>query len=112
MKNRIWAAVAAVTLGTGLALAVSAPALAVNNFILEWNVPLHDSGNDYFACVHGQSYQTGVSSAVSYTNNCDVRVWVYSSAGSAAQCISPNSSQGVNFSWVGRVWISENPDNC
>jgi len=110
MRKRLSAIIIAVIFGGGLAMAVSTPALAVNNFILNW-ASLRGHGSIDYPCVHGQNYYNGTSFAVSYYNNCDVRVWVYYSVG-GNQCVSPKSSASAGLPEVGRVWISENSANC
>ena len=73
MRKRLWAMTVAVILGGGLATAVSTPALAVNNFIVNW-ASLRGSGSIDLPCVHGQTYYGVTDFAASYNNHCDVRV--------------------------------------
>lgn len=111
LKKRLWAITAAVILGGGLATAMSTPALAVNNFWINW-ASLRGHGSIPLACVHGQNYYNPTSFAVSFQNNCDVRVWVYYIDPSVSQCVSPKSFASTGLPEVSRVWISENSANC
>lgn len=110
LRKRLWAMIVAVILGGGLAAAVSTPALAVNNFIVNW-ASLRGSGSDALACIHGHNYAYGNDFVASYNNHCDVRVWVYGLPG-INQCVSPNSSASAQFAEVTRVYISQNFANC
>lgn len=113
LRKRLWVMTVAVMLGGGLAAAMSTPALAVNNFIVNW-ASLRGHGSDPLACVHGHNYAYSNSSAASYDNHCDVRVWVYGAPGllDGPQCVSPNSSASAQFAEVSRVYISENSAKC
>jgi hypothetical protein len=57
--------IVAVMLGGGLAAAVSTPALAVNNFIVNW-ASLRGHGSDPLACVYGHNYAYGNDFIYSY----------------------------------------------
>ena len=107
-----WAMAVAVMLGGGLAAAASTPALAVNNFLVNW-ASLRGHGQDALACVHGHNYAYANSFVVSYINHCDVRVWVYAPPGlDGIQCIDPNSSASAAFAEISKVYISENSAKC
>ena len=110
--KRLWVMIVAVMLGGGLAVAVSTPALAVNNFIVNWANPRGQHGSDPLACVHGHNYSYANDWVNSYVNNCDVRVWVYGQQTGLNQCISPNSSASEEFGVITRVFISENSAKC
>jgi hypothetical protein len=113
MRKRLWAMTLAIMIGGGLAAAVGTPAMAVNNFIYHYNT-LRGPGTEYLPCVHGQNYDvsSSVAASASYTNNCDVRVWVYDNGVNNPQCVSPKKSAAANFSDATRVWISQNSAAC
>jgi hypothetical protein len=109
-----WAMAVAVMLGGGLTVAASTPALAVNNFIINW-ASVRGHGSIDIPCNHGTNSDDGTSFAATLINNCDVRVWVYPPAGidpGGPQCVNPDSSAPAAFAEISRIYISDNPAKC
>jgi hypothetical protein len=112
LRKRLSAMTVTVILGGGLAVAVNTPALAVNNFLMNYigGINPHE-GSVPLACNHGQNDSYVLTGVISYTNNCDVRVWVYAPGG-GNQCVNPNSGAQAQFSDVSREYISDNSSKC